>query len=126
LDFDGRLEVVISGRQGEVWALDAATGKILWRTTRLPGAALLSPLLGSFLDRQRPELALVHQDGALQILRAADGQVVFSGNLEVGDGQAGASFKQDPALLPAADLMAGAVSAAARLPAGPSHCARRL
>ena len=47
-DFDGRVEILVTSREGEGALLDAGTGDEIW-SRKVKGGLLLSPLIGQFV-----------------------------------------------------------------------------
>jgi outer membrane protein assembly factor BamB/tetratricopeptide (TPR) repeat protein len=77
--------VVVTASNGLVAALDAGTGRVLWRTvlrTGMGGAAALRDLDA---DGQ-PEAGVVLADGTVQVLRGTDGEVVWTWRVQSGMG----------------------------------------
>jgi polyvinyl alcohol dehydrogenase (cytochrome) len=106
----GRLRQVVGAgeKSGEYWAVDAATGQILWSTAAGPGGTRGGILLGTATDGRR--IYLAESDSAGVPYQLPDGRTISAGSFVALDPATGRILWQTPD--PSGGVDTGAVTTA--------------
>ncbi len=98
IDLNKQNDAVVSSKSGRIVALHGESGRILW-DIQLDGHIILNPVWG-FFTSDLPEIAVLHSDGLVNIIRAATGEIVFTGRLKSHRDGPRPDFSISPSLLP--------------------------
>ncbi|MFW6303234.1 MAG: hypothetical protein ACOC2L_01315, partial [Candidatus Sumerlaeota bacterium] len=98
-DLNSQIDVILSEKSGRILVLSGDSGNLLWER-QLQGEVILTPIWGFFCS-SHPEIAVLHRDGQVDILRAGTGRLVFSGRLQLHEEGPLPNFSIAPSLLPA-------------------------